>query len=190
MEPDKPSKWHHAVVVLAVLSIGMVSLLGTVSWRRSGGWSGDSIIPSCGDSVLEAQSRGCHYDVMMGAWLPEECFDREFSESLSPLEDGRWFWDPNLTKPMSKDELARGEYVSAFSHPEFHLRHCTYMFMKLVRAYEKGWKMVDGDSMELKHREHCARLLRDPYGFDTGHPGLVAYSRVDVSFMRCARVGR
>lgn len=48
---------------------------------------------SCGESVAEAISRGCKYDLLASAWLPKQCRDDELSAEFDrsgPGLDGEW----------------------------------------------------------------------------------------------------
>jgi len=48
---------------------------------------------NCGETVSEAISRGCKYDSLAAAWLPDWCRDDELLaefETLGPNADGSW----------------------------------------------------------------------------------------------------
>jgi hypothetical protein len=138
---------------------------------------------NCGNSVAEAQLRGCQFDSMMGGWLPAECYDRELSDEWLEDEEGRWFSDKNLTQPFPHSEMRKGDYGSAFTRPDFHFKHCAYMMLRFIVGV-KNHQMLDTDAISVGHAKHCTGILADPT------TDLGPYTRLNVGFPSCAKPRR
>ena len=76
---------------------------------------------------------GCKYDVMMSAWVPEDCYDQEASEEFR--ESGIvWYADRGGTIEVPLSVVATGDYDLLYTSVDFHFKHCSYLWMKQIRA--------------------------------------------------------
>ncbi|KAJ5703470.1 hypothetical protein N7493_011859 [Penicillium malachiteum] len=115
----------------------------------------------CGLTSAEAMARNCHFDKMLYAWIPTECFHPEALDEYHPFEDRVWYWDRNLTVPMNEIEmqqLALGNISIAYT-PTFHHEHCLYAMRKLGMATDKKWLLIDGKSADIHHTTHCGMQI-------------------------------
>ena len=115
----------------------------------------------CGLSPIEARARNCHFDSMLYAWIPDECFHPEPLDEYKPFEDRIWYTDVNLSQPMTKaelEELSAGNVPIAYTHT-YHHEHCLYAMRKLTMATEKRWLLIDGKSADVHHATHCGKQI-------------------------------
>ncbi|KAL1878097.1 hypothetical protein VTK73DRAFT_8058 [Phialemonium thermophilum] len=166
-----------AIICLVILVLAVGVYYAVESSATSATWS------DCGNSVAEAQLRGCHFDSMMGAWLPAECYDKTLSDQWLEGEEGRWFADKNLTQPFPHSEVRKGNYSSAFTRPDFHFKHCAYMMLRFIVGVNNH-QMLDKDAISVGHAGHCAHILADP-STDLG-----PFTRLNVGFRSCTRPRR
>jgi hypothetical protein len=104
------------------------------------------------------------------AWLPDICRDdeliRDFN-SIGDSGDGAWlYWeDMQLDRPLTLEQVANlsetGGFVSASR--KWHITHCSYMWLKLYRSLQLGYR-VDVRLNSEPHIRHCyhAFLGREP----------------------------
>ena len=102
----------------------------------------------CGNDAITARSRGCMFDPISIAWLPESCHDFELTKEFLAVE--RWhFWTrPDTSDAMSLANVMQGQHSTLFVS-ETYLRHrCVFAWRKLHRAvlnstavdaYTTGW---------------------------------------------------
>ena len=115
----------------------------------------------CGLSPREARARNCHFDSMLYAWIPGECFHPEPLDEYRPFKDRTWYTDVNLTQPMSDveiEELSAGSIPIAYTHT-YHHEHCLYAMRKLAMATDKRWLLIDGKSADVHHATHCGKQI-------------------------------
>ncbi|CAI7574188.1 unnamed protein product [Penicillium glandicola] len=112
----------------------------------------------CGESVEEAISRGCRFDGLAMAWLPDHCRDDELAEEFNTMGDGSngtWIYyaDREHTIQMGPDEVAAlGDHPEALVHMsvEWHTVHCIFYWRKQFRS----------DSEH--HIKHCGQIFLSP----------------------------
>jgi len=115
----------------------------------------------CGNSIPEAISKGCSFDMMAGKWQPPECHDSELLSEVLSTGPWNWYLDMNRTMQVPNEEVAKGLY---HDHPlyvdeNFHIDHCMYMWMKQHRAFLRGSPMEE-ENWTFEHTLHCATLSR------------------------------
>ena len=79
------------------------------------GKPGNTSTLDCGASRDEAIARGCIFDIMVDAWLPEPCYDAvaaalgestgTFLAELGGSGQFEWFLDQNHTCPIAQEDL-------------------------------------------------------------------------------------
>lgn len=123
---------------------------------------------NCGNSVAEARSLGCQFDILASAWLPEHCRDDELTTEFQHSgdgPDGTWlYWlDSNHTQQISVDELGDRADQSEFrfySTTEWHVVHCLFYWRKQQRARTNGISVEPRFDTE-QHINHCAGFIRE-----------------------------
>ena len=119
----------------------------------------------CGHTAAEARDRGCLFDIISFSWFPPACYDAQLSQDFDDITTWEWFLDPNATQPVSHESAMTGEYSGLYVNWEYHIRHCTAMWLKMHRAVLGGGKAaIDSYIGELTHTRHCGDMLltRDP----------------------------
>lgn len=127
----------------------------------------------CGSSIAEAKSRGCIYDALASAWLPEYCRDDELTAEFNrsgPLEGGKWpYWaDKKGQIPITTDDIAMmAETMDHwYSIKEWHVVHCNFYWRKRFRMKETG-KLMERRNDNIKHIRHCGDVVLDPAPMDS-----------------------
>ncbi len=121
---------------------------------------------NCGASVAEARSMGCQYDTLAAAWLPQRCIDQQLTNEFDHSGDGpggqwRYWYDVNLTKPLSLEDLAEqadNRTFQFYSTSEWHTRHCLFYWRKLLRARFTG-VLVEARYDTEAHIVHCGSIF-------------------------------
>jgi len=130
----------------------------------------------CGGSVSEAISRGCVYDELSAAWLPEQCRDDELTAEFARQGDGpdgswTYFADKNHTHPLTMEDISRyGDNPSARFHVdhEWHRLHCLFLWVKEHQFKAEG-KYFDPRYDNDRHIRHCIdMILHLHYGTASG----------------------
>lgn len=115
---------------------------------------------SCGHSVEEALTNGCHFDMMASTWETPECHDADLLEEV--LTEGPWQWyrDAEHKELVPRGEVALGEFPILPFYPDsnYHIGHCMYMWRKQHRAYLRGMAISE-DLWDYNHTAHCAKLV-------------------------------
>lgn len=161
-----------------------ISLWRTGGFSNSIGFSDLNIQPQqhpvascdCGRNTTEARARGCKYDSLAAAWLPEHCRDDELTAEFEQAGDGpngTWeYWaDTKHTQPMSLEEIAAladtpGSKFHMSNH--WHTVHCIFYWRKEYRARFNG-KIVEPRSDNEGHIKHCGNIfLKGAYGTIAG----------------------
>jgi len=128
----------------------------------------------CGHSVSEALSMGCKYDLLAAAWLPPVCIDTSLSAEFDrsgPNPDGSWSYYSSRhgTETLTYEQIsAMADNVSAvyFTTQEWHIVHCNFYWLKLLRSKWMGVVMEQRYDSEM-HIRHCgieARGRKTPLG--------------------------
>lgn len=149
-----------------------------VSWNKVN-WHG------CGSSPADAREHGCRYDLLMGAWLPAECYDGALLEEWIEGEEGKWYQDKNFTTLLPWEEVRSGNCPLAYTRPDFHWRHCSYVWTRLLRNL-KDHRSLDEDTLSIHHTKHCTDLTADPEGHSVR---LGKWSAIKPKFSICAKPG-
>ena len=122
-------------------------------------------LQTCGRSIAEARSHGCHFDIMSFSWLPTACFDEPLIAEFLSRKDWKWYstlpandTDDAALETVPLQLVQSGEYERLYVTWEYHLYHCTYMWRKLHRAIMNEAK-VDEYIGSYGHTEHCEQML-------------------------------
>lgn len=89
----------------------------------------------CGSTITEALSKGCKYDSMGAAWLPEYCRDEELTatfEKSGTEPDNSWpyYADSNGTQRISIEQIAALGRGSFYATRYWHVTHCLFYWEK------------------------------------------------------------
>jgi hypothetical protein len=130
----------------------------------------------CGRNVTDAIARGCKYDSLAAAWLPDHCRDDELTEEFEragPGPNGRWTYysDANHTIEMDIEKIAlmggKPEFRFYMSR-HWHVVHCIFYWRKQFRTRFNG-KIVETRSDNEEHIEHCGKvILEEAWGTEAG----------------------
>jgi len=152
--------------VLVSFSLGMIALITFgATYENPASSSSHVQVAPCGSNPQEARARGCHFDIISFAWLPDACYDKELSDGFDDMAEWKWWLDPNATQPVSHAEAMTGEHTGLYVNWEYHLRHCTAMWKKLHRALlGDGKRAIDSYVGPIQHTEHCEKMLLRPRG--------------------------
>lgn len=172
-------KWYIASHILTLFVTALTVYFCHDWWLSKIEWT------DCGNSVETALDRGCHYDMMMGAWLPAACYDPELSNEWLVTEEGRWFHDKNFTEPWAVADIRKGLHHSALTRPDYHYKHCAYMWVRLLKGIQRG-QMLDTDAISLGHAAHCSKFLSEPTKLEELGP----FTRLNVGYPKCGRPRR
>lgn len=137
----------------------------------------DGLSLDCGSSDAEAKANGCVFDVMIYAWVPPACYERDLAEEVidpsSHLAQYRaagifeWHAGPNFTQPLPQDAEVLQEYDVVWATMKWHQAHCLYFWRLLTRAVlrsgKDGWAYAYVLSLgtDWPHTLHCNRVLGD-----------------------------
>lgn len=164
------------IVLVALALLGFIALIFNVQSRRghesliaTGGSETARKSCYCGESTKEARDRGCKYDSLCAAWLPEHCRNDELTaefETLGDGADGNWlYWaDKNHTILLTVDEVAElGNDPNATFHmsSQWHITHCFYLWRLEHRTRFNG-KFVEARSDSEEHILHCLHVVQNP----------------------------
>ena len=69
-----------------------------------------------------------------------------------------WYTDRRGSREVPYAEVQLGEHKELYVTWEYHLVHCVFMWKKLHRAVQNGWK-VDNYLGNMGHTEHCGHML-------------------------------
>ncbi|KAK2038262.1 hypothetical protein LZ31DRAFT_609184 [Colletotrichum somersetense] len=109
----------------------------------------------CGKTAAEARARGCHFDPVSFAWLPERCLDQELADEFRALN---WtlYADVHATRVKTEKEFSDG-LTDTFLTNENHELHCVYSWRRLHRLIQAGKPLHSGLSYD--HTKHCGSVL-------------------------------
>jgi hypothetical protein len=90
---------------------------------------------NCGSTIAEARSRGCKYDSMGAAWLPDYCRDDDLTSTFARAgtePDGSWpyYADANGTQRVSVDGIAAMGRGNFYATRYWHVAHCLFYWEK------------------------------------------------------------
>jgi hypothetical protein len=122
---------------------------------------------NCGDSPSTARSRGCSFDLLSFSWQTPECYDEPLISAFLAYPPKPWKFYKNFsaTEEISQSVAALGESNLHVTW-EYHMVHCTFMWMQMHRAYtERGY--IDSHLDSWAHTRHCQVVsLNREYGPD------------------------
>lgn len=114
---------------------------------------------NCGNSPSEARQRGCSFDLLSFSWQTPECYDAEVMTAFlaHPSQPWVYYVSPSGNETVAPEIVAQGETV-AYVNWEYHVVHCTYMWMQMHRAYaERGF--IDSHVDSWAHTRHCQMVI-------------------------------
>lgn len=166
--------WLFKIILYSLATLGLVVtiryLLGVIQLQPLAS-NDERVSCNCGNSVAEALLKGCKYDLLASAWLPEACRDEALTDEFNrsgPGPNGTWkyYVDEMGTSSLDPAEVelladSRGQlYWTTF---EWHVVHCYFYWLKLHRSRFTG-RTVEGRYDNEKHIRHCGKLFldRDP----------------------------
>ena len=174
---SSPKAWSCIRVLYQILARvlalwGCLALLFmTINTRGVSGkrYTGDC---DCGTSTVEAKNRGCTWDSLAGAWLPDRCRDEELTaifEKTGPNGTWTYYADEKQTMSLSETEvslLADGLDTTYWVTLDWHIEHCLFYWKKSQRA---RWtqKLLESRFDNLDHIEHCEDLIMGRRKFDS-----------------------
>jgi hypothetical protein len=130
---------------------------------------------NCGNSVAEAISRGCKFDSLATAWLPDHCRDDELTAEFQTAGDGRngtWpYWaDVDHKVELSLEQvaaLADDPHGIVHTGPEYHKVHCIFYWRKQFRSRTKlkGKMIVEPMIDNEGHIKHCGKVILRTGGY-------------------------
>jgi hypothetical protein len=177
----------------------LAALLATISIAQlrssttaGGGKALQMTSTDCGSSPEEARTSGCIHNPMLRAWVPPECYFNE-TQSPDPYLDRVWFFDSNLTKPITDiPGLQAGNYTLIWTQ-FFHEEHCLWLWKNLVWAVGEKKPLIDSLTYESTHAKHCAastdefvkRFLYDPIVFPDLREDMRFRTAVRLEYAKC-----
>lgn len=117
----------------------------------------------CGSSALEARTRGCVWDPVGFAWLPERCSDRELATELLTKTNWTLYADPKGTIKKSNEDFA-DDNSNTYLTTADHVLHCVFAWKRIHRALLAGNPYHSG--LSLDHTNHCAHIILQSLGQD------------------------
>jgi hypothetical protein len=208
-----PSGLSSILALTASFLLGMISLsllwipphtpsfTSTVTTSSTAASTVSTVLP-CGSSADEARARGCVFDILSYAWMPEPCFDNTTASEFSAwlLEPGRqprsWpFFADRGGHTWIADErtlAARtGATTRSYTTQEEHRAHCAFLMRRLHRAFTAGPHAafrLNSRQRTLAHTMHCSTEVLEGLAGRGGDdeadgPGLA--SSFDVTFESC-----
>jgi len=151
------------VILLGAFSSSALSALDR-SWAVDTSFSELPPVCGCGSSIPEAIFRGCKFDSLASAWLPEVCRNDELTakfEQSGPGPNGTWTWfgDRSGEAVLSLEDVAwRAAYDG-----DYWVTH-GYQTMRCFMLWERESEVwTSGSQMENRafdHIEHCEHDMR------------------------------
>lgn len=154
--------WKHFVPTPTNLNYQILTADNKVYPSGPLSWSQHFEALPCGKTPEEAQARGCEFDMLVTAWLPPRCIDRELVDEF--MELGRWqFYTQQDGTEKDKFSTYDPNFLGSVNQTiwttrRWHTTHCLFMFKKLGRALVKGWT-VDAEAVSEPHTEHCTKTF-------------------------------
>ena len=117
------------------------------------------ILGDCGNSVEEAQAKGCIFDVMAFTWEPPECYDAELVAEFLDSYDWKFYrkWHGKEEDLIPWEESSQG-LSDVWSPWIYHTLHCTFQWRKFHRAWAAG-APIDSATADYNHTRHCESQL-------------------------------
>lgn len=138
---------------------------------------------SCGNSTAAALAAGCVFDQMLSTWLHPHCASPSLLATTLAAEKYTFFEDEALTVAIPDEDARNGRYPAhyVYARPDFHAKHCAYMWHRQVEAWVGGgW--IDNESWQVKHTDHCIMTM-----LERNNPYQYTNARIRVAFTTCGR---
>jgi hypothetical protein len=134
----------------------------------------------CGSSAIDAQEKGCVFDIMDYGWMPAKCYDKANADEAAARNPFPWYLDADETIPLNMTDMTTTPL--AYTHWGYHIAHCRYAISWADRANRTG-SLVPEHMVTPWHMLHCGMMLSGPM-----HPESMKGTRVAVSFNRCGKL--
>ncbi|KAJ6442619.1 CS-like domain-containingprotein [Purpureocillium lavendulum] len=136
----------------------------------------------CGNDAITARNRGCMFDPISIAWLPDACHDFDLTKEFLAVERWHYWTRPGTADAMSLANVMQGQHSTLFVS-ETYLRHrCVFAWKKLHRAVMNATS-VDGYTADWDGMMECEELFRDGRADGGGlHEVTVGYPACRDSF--------
>ncbi|KAH0425949.1 hypothetical protein CcaCcLH18_10653 [Colletotrichum camelliae] len=127
--------------------------------RGHGNMTTNSRLLTCGNSIAEAKSNDCKYDILSNHWVPESCMDMDAVNEYKT--DGSWFGfaDENRTELLTVDAMSEMEYY--YTSERDHIVHCAMLWRKQFWAFFEERVAMDTIIASASHTMHCSQFLMD-----------------------------
>lgn len=137
---------------------------------------------SCGTDPETARSRNCTFDLISFTWQTPECYDADLTANFTAWDSWNWYADEFSDDIVPHDVAVLGERDTWVSW-DYHIVHCTFMWLQMHRAFERGW--IGHHLHVYDHTVHCQKTL-----LKNGEPGHEVFrTPARVLYPRCERVG-
>lgn len=136
----------------------------------------------CGSTPVEARSYNCHFDVLLGSWLPAACHDADLMEEYIADAVWKWYEDPGFTRLIPMETMRLGEYEGkVWTNSSEHSDHCAYIWMKQFRAVVDH-RPMDDICARYGHTHHCVSKVKNPMGEQETVYGVIRYGKCVALF--------
>ena len=161
-------RWSAALIVVTTLALTLASLIiilltlilqrqqqnhhhGKVSLNDT-----ETFIQwkDCGNSSVEARSKGCAFDVLLTTWIHADCFDAELHEHYLQKYQFPFWRKGSMEDAISLEEVRQGDYIEIYTNLFYHFAHCGYAWEMILRAYRRG-RPIEGELWAMGHTTHC-----------------------------------
>lgn len=140
--------------LVAIVVVGVV-----LPGNRSGRPESMLLEPeTCGESVAEARSLGCVFDVVLLGWVPWRCHNHMLATQFLNRGDWTFSRDRNGTVAVDVAEFARGEWDTLYGSHEFYILNCAYTWRKVREAAMVG-DVLDGYLADRHQTNHCEMMM-------------------------------
>ncbi|PHH93027.1 hypothetical protein CDD83_2137 [Cordyceps sp. RAO-2017] len=185
IDPGHRSKIFRCVlqVIILLLSLGLLfagyDLYRAITASRASASLESSDQPRpCGDDPLTARSKGCLFDPIAMAWLPNECHDFELTKEFLEMEHWQFWAQPVDGQAFSLANVYQGLHSALFVR-ESYLRHrCVFAWRKIHRAIINT-TAIDGYATDWDGIRKCEELFKGSEGDDK------VLHKVNVGYPTC-----
>ncbi|RDI81048.1 hypothetical protein Vi05172_g9016 [Venturia inaequalis] len=152
-KPTGSNRWRRVFYLLAAVILSSIAtlLLLTTTFPLSK----RAQVRQCGASSSEAKAKGCKFDPVTFAWLPEKCHDHELADEW---REGQFkiYADPHGN--ATKTEAEFGDDLSpAYITNSVHIQHCSFSWRMMHRAFLSGKTPHAG--LSYAHTKHCSSII-------------------------------
>jgi hypothetical protein len=145
----------HSVLLTANYYSLFIHSFFAVSLPQFPGTGKETQYTNSGSNPSVARGRNCSFDLLSFSWQTPECFDGELINAFLTHPSRPWLYysSPSSNETMAPEVVTQGDTV-AYVAWEYHVVHCTYMWMQMHRASaERGFADSHVDSWA--HTRHC-----------------------------------